>query len=154
MSEQRRSSALKPQDIVSLVLKLSTKHLRQGWNVNAVGKEGLPHSQSCLSRDLLPDFHLNSWEEIHQYSLSKINEATGTHWLHSILNSLVILWFSQSIGSCTVQNPYWVTAVLLREVPNQHCRDPTSRCRPAGDYKLPVMIRWKHTDLDTDDTDM
>lgn len=45
-------------------------------------------------------------------------------------------------------------AVLLREVPNQHCRDPTSHSRPAGDYKLPVMIHWIHADLDTDNTDI
>jgi len=40
-------------------------------------------------------------------------------------------------------------AVLLREVPNLHCRDPASHCRPAGDYKLPVTIRWV-----TDNTDI
>lgn len=44
--------------------------------------------------------------------------------------------------------------MLLREVPNQHCRDPASHCRPAGDYKLPVMIDRIHTDLDFDDIDI
>lgn len=44
--------------------------------------------------------------------------------------------------------------MLLREVPNWHWRDPAIHCRPAGDYKLLVMIHWIQTDLDTDDTDL
>lgn len=44
--------------------------------------------------------------------------------------------------------------MLLREVPNQHCRDPASLCRPAGDYKREVMIDRIHIDLDFDDIDI
>lgn len=45
-------------------------------------------------------------------------------------------------------------AVLLKRGAKSELQGSPSHCRPAGDYRLPVMIHWIHADIDTDDTEI